>query len=322
MPSRRDFIQKTLFGATLGSIGTVLNLNKSDVFARTPVIITTWGANTKANEAAWAILSKDGYALDAVEAGVRVPEADPNDMSVGYGGLPDREGFVTLDACIMDDKGKCGSVCFLENIMHPVSVARKVMEKTPHVMLVGEGAQQFALEQGFIKENLLTENARLAWEKWKIRSEYKPVINWERHDTCGMLALDKRMRLSGACSTSGMGFKIRGRVGDSPIIGAGLFVDQEVGAASCSGLGELVLRTLGSFLLVEEMRRGAHPQKAAERVIKRLVQKYPEECAVNQVGYVALDRKGRFGAFAIQKGFNCAVYADGVNRAVEAGHYL
>jgi len=269
-----------------------------------PVVIATWGPNLKANEAAWKILSKGGYALDAVEAGARVPEADPNDTSVGYGGFPDRDGHVTLDACIMDEKGMAGSVSFLQHIMHPISVARLVMEKTPHVMLVGEGALNFALEQGFKKENLLTDVAKKAWEEWKVESKYKPIINVERHDTIGMLAIDSMQRIAGACTTSGAAFKMHGRVGDSPIIGSGMFVDNEVGGAACSGLGEIVLRTLGSFLVVEEMRRGAQPQKAVETAIKRIVRKYPEQTREAQVGFIAVDKKGRHGAFAIHKGFN------------------
>jgi isoaspartyl peptidase/L-asparaginase-like protein (Ntn-hydrolase superfamily) len=206
--------------------------------------------------------------------------------------------------------------------MHPISVARKVMEKTPHVMLVGEGALQFALEEGFQKENLLTDVAKDAWEKWKLKSEYKPIINIERHDTIGILALDAQHRIAGACTTSGMAFKMRGRVGDSPIIGAGMFADNEVGAAACSGLGEILLRTLGCFLVVEEMRRGATPQKAAEKVIERIVKKYPAQCKDAQVGFVVIDVKGRHGAYSIHPGFNYALYQDGKNLVYEAKSYM
>lgn len=283
-----------------------------------PAVISTWD-NRRANAAAWAVLAAGGRALDAVEAGARVPEADPKDTSVGYGGFPDRDGHVTLDACIMDEFGNAGSVCFLEHIMHPISVARRVLERTPHVMLAGEGALQFALSEGFKKENLLTEVARKAWEEWLVTAEYKPVINFERHDTIGMVALDVQGRMAGACTTSGLAFKMRGRVGDSPIIGAGMFADNEVGAAAATGLGEIVLRTLGSFLLVEEMRRGRHPQKAAEIVIRRIARKYPQQAAENQVGFVALDKKGRHGAFSIQPGFNYAIYQRGENKVYEGG---
>ena len=323
MNTRRKFIQNTMLGGLAASSAefwakTFLGFEHpaKDAF---PVVIATWGPNVKATAAAWEVLSKGGRALDAVEAGVRVPEADPEDTSVGYGGLPDRDGNVTLDACIMDEFGHAGSVSFLQHIMHPISVARRVMEKTPHVMLTGEGALQFALNEGFKKENLLTAHARQVWEDWKVKSEYKPVINVERHDTIGMVALDAQQRIAGACTTSGMAFKMHGRVGDSPIIGAGMFADNEVGGAAATGLGELVLRTLGSFLVVEEMRRGAHPQKAVETAVKRIARKYPEETEKNQVGFIALDKKGRHGAYGIHPGFNYVLYQQGENKVFEAG---
>lgn len=325
MKSRRAFLEHAFFGAitagTLDFLETIAGHTGAPPKGRLPVVIATWD-NQKATDAAWQVLSKGGRALDAVEAGARIPEADPMDTSVGYGGFPDRDGNVTLDACIMDEFGHAGSVAFLQHIMHPISVARRVMEKTPHVMLVGDGALEFALAEGFKKENLLTETARKAWEEWKIKSEYKPVINIERHDTIGIVAVDDQQRVSGACTTSGMAFKMRGRVGDSPIIGAGMFSDNEVGAAAATGLGEMVLRTLGSFLLVEEMRRGKHPMKAAEIVVRRLAQKYPKESRENQVGYVAIDRKGRFGGFSLQPGFNYTVYQQEVNRVFEADSFF
>lgn len=321
MKTRRDFLQQTFLGS--------LAAGTADLWSRTseffeapaknpfPVVIATWD-NRMATAAAWEVLNRGGRALDAVEAGARVPEANPEDTSVGYGGFPDRDGHVTLDACIMDEFGNAGSVSFLEYIKHPISVARRVMEKTPHVMLAGEGALQFALSEGFEKEDLLTPVAREAWENWKIKSEYKPVINSERHDTIGIVALDSNRRIAGACTTSGLAFKMRGRVGDSPVIGAGMFADDEVGAAACTGLGELVLRTLGSFLVVEEMRRGKHPQKAAEEVIRRLARKYPKQTQENQVGFVVLDKKGRHGAYSLHTGFNYALYQDGKNEVFEA----
>lgn len=326
MNSRRKFLQNSLLGGIIAGSSdfwtkAALQFDRPDKGAF-PVVIATWGPNLKANAAAWEVLSKGGRALDAVEAGVRVPEADPNDTSVGYGGFPDRDGNVTLDACIMDEFGNAGSVSFLQHIMHPVSVARRVMEKTPHVMLAGEGALQFALSEGFPKENLLTDTARKAWEEWKKKSEYKPKINVERHDTIGMVAIDAHQRIAGACTTSGLAFKMHGRVGDSPVIGAGMFADDEVGGAAATGLGELVLRTLGSFLVVEEMRRGAHPQKAVETTVRRIARKYPEQVKDNQVGFIALDKKGRHGGFGIHKGFNYALYQRGENKVYEAGSLL
>ncbi len=324
--SRRSFLQNTLLGGLAAGTADFWARNlpvfdKPDKNAF-PVVIATWGPNLKANAAAWEVLSKGGYALDAVEAGVRIPEADPLDTSVGYGGFPDRDGHVTLDACIMNEHGMAGSVSFLEHIMHPISVARLVMEKTPHVMLVGDGALQFALSQGFKKEDLLTEVAKKAWESWKIESKYKPIINVERHDTIGMVAIDSQQRIAGACTTSGAAFKMHGRVGDSPIIGAGMFVDNEVGGAASTGLGEMVLRTLGSFLVVEEMRRGAHPQKAAETAVKRIARKYAKLCEEAQVGFIAVDKRGRFGGFAIHPGFNYVVYQGGENKVYESASFL
>lgn len=326
MNSRRNFLHHTIFGGlAAGSIdfwqktAAIFDTPEPAAF---PVAIATWGPNVKATAAAWEILSKGGRALDAVEAGARVPEADPKDTSVGYGGFPDRDGNVTLDACIMDEFGMAGSVSFIQNIMHPISVARKVMENTPHVMLAGDGAYRFAISQGFPHENLLTETAKAAWIDWQKESEYKPIINVERHDTIGILAVDQSKRLAGACSTSGAAFKMHGRVGDSPIIGAGMFVDNEVGGAASTGLGEIVLRTLGSFLVVEEMRRGASPQKAVEVAVKRIVRKYPKQAEEAQVGFIAIDKRGRHGAYAIHPGFNYAIYQRMENKVFEAGSLL
>jgi N4-(beta-N-acetylglucosaminyl)-L-asparaginase len=250
------------------------------------------------------VIIKGGSALDAVEAGARVPEADPNDTSVGYGGFPDRDGNVTLDACIMDEFGKAGSVTFLQHIKHPISVARKVLEETPHVMLSGKGALQFALSQGFKKENLLTDNAKKEWEKWIEDNNYQPL----NHDTIGILAIDINGKLCGACSTSGLAFKMHGRVGDSPVLGAGMYVDNEVGGACATGAGELVLETLGSFLIVELMRQGMSPNQACQEAVRRILKKYPElKKGGAQVGYAALSINGEVGGFSIEKGYSIAV---------------
>lgn len=278
-----------------------------------PVVLSTWRHGLDANAAAWKILSTGGAALDAVEAGVRVSEADPKVTSVGYGGLPDREGNVTLDACIMDERGRCGSVAYLQQIKHPISVARRVMEKTPHVMLVGDGAQKFALAEGFPKENLLTEESKREWEKWKAEHpEFKPKINVENHDTIGLVAIDSRGNLSGACTTSGLAYKMPGRVGDSPIIGAGLYVDNDIGAATATGMGEAVIRAVGSFLVVELMRQGHSPADACRLATERVIAKSANWREL-QVGFIALDKRGRVGGYCIQPGFDYAVYtsADG-----------
>ena len=282
-----------------------------------PIVISTWDFGVPANKEAWTILGKGGRALDAVEAGVKIPEADMNNHTVGRAGYPDRDGHVSLDACIMDEYGNCGSVAAIEYIAHPISVARAVMEKTPHVMLVGEGATQFAVEQGFKKEKLLTPESEKAWKEWLKTAQYSPVMNIENqqhvpgskynHDTIGMLAIDAKGNISGACTTSGMAFKMRGRVGDSPIIGAGLYVDNEVGGATSTGVGEEVIRNVGSFLVVELMRQGLSPEDACKEAVNRIIKKKPETAKKIQVGFLAINKKGEYGAYAIQSGFSFAV---------------
>lgn len=323
MASRRNFLKKVVVSSVAGAIGVpeLMAEQAAGIEKSTPLVISTWDFGLEANKAAIKILTQGGSALDAVEAGVRVAEDDPANSSVGYGGMPDRDGFVTLDACVMNEKGMAGSVCCLQNIRNPVSVARMVMEHTPHVILVGDGALQFALSQGLKKENLLTEKSRLEWEKWKEESNYQPVINIENHDTIGMLAIDQQGHLSGACSTSGLAFKMHGRVGDSPIIGAGLYVDNEVGAATCTGLGEAMLRTLGSFLIVEKMRMGASPTKACKEAVLRIKEKHPNYKDF-QAGFLAITKEGKVGAYSIQPGFTYALYKDGVNKIYQAPSIL
>lgn len=305
MTSRRKFIKLSALGASLLSSPALLAKTGT---AGKPVVLSTWDFGMAANVEAWKILAANGRALDAVEAGARVPEADPKETSVGYGGLPDRDGHVTLDACIMDEAGNCGSVAFLEHIMHPISVARAVMEKTPHVMLVGDGALQFALANGFKKIKLLTPESEKAWKEWSKKAEYKPVVNIENHDTIGIIALDAQGNLSGACTTSGMAYKMHGRVGDSPIIGAGLYVDNEVGAATSTGMGEEVIRIVGCHLVVELMRQGRSPEDACREAVERILKKSPERAKQLQVGFLALSKSGEHGAYCLQKGFTYAVH--------------
>lgn len=325
MVDRRKFLKTTSLAGVSILAGTgsfaEANIPFSSPILDNPIVISTWDFGLAANAAAWEVLKSGGRALDAVERGVHVPEADPDNQSVGRGGFPDRDGKVTLDACIMDEFGNCGSVAALENILHPISVARLVMEKTPHVMLVGEGALQFALQQGFKEENLLTPKSERAWKQWLKKSEYKPEINIENksfrpdklpgnkynHDTIGMLAIDAKGNISGACTTSGMGFKMHGRVGDSPIIGAGLYVDNEIGAATSTGVGEEVIRNVGSFLVVELMRQGYTPEDACKEAVMRIIKKKPETVKSIQVGFLAINKQGKYGAYAIQKGFSFAV---------------
>ena len=329
---RRKFIQN----AAIGSVGMVsassllaCNDKSSEVTKlessnssplEYPVVIATWDVKTSTAKA-WEVLNQGGSALDAIEQGCRVEEANEKGQSVGIGGLPDRDGNVTLDACIMDSNGNYGAVVYLQNIKHPISVARKVMEETPHVLLAGQGAKQFAISQGFQPENLLTEVSKKAWEDWKIKSEYKPIINIENHDTIGMLAIDKHGNLSGGCTTSGLAYKMAGRVGDSPIIGSGLFVDNEVGAATATGLGEEVLKTVGSFLIVELMRQGKSPQEACEEAIGRIIQKNPNHKDF-QVGYIAINKKGEVGYYGIHKGFSITKYSGGINQNYPSKHHL
>lgn len=316
--NRREFLRQSALSVPAGlPLSALLAAPET---ASVPLVLSTWN-NRGANAAALAALTKGGTSLDAVEAGARVPEADPNDTSVGYGGYPDRDGRVTLDACIMDWRGNAGSVTFLEQIMHPISVARAVMEKTPHVMLSGAGALQFALDQGFKKENLLTEKSKKAWEEWKKTAKYQPKINSERHDTIGILAIDAQNNISGACTTSGLAFKMHGRVGDSPVIGAGMFVDNEIGGACATGLGEFVLKTLGSFLVVELMRQGRTPQAACEEAIGRIVKRYPSYKEF-QIGYLAVNRAGEIGAYGLQKEFNYTLSQNGQTQVRDADSYV
>ncbi len=285
-----------------------------------PVAICTWDFHN-ATARAWSVLEGGGTALDAVEAGVKVEEADPNNQTVGLGGRPDRDGHVTLDACIMDSGGNCGSVMGLEGYVHAVSVARKVMEETPHVILVGEGAAQFAREQGFPSQDLLTEASRQEWLEWKKTSQYQPVINIENHDTIGMLAMDADGALAGACTTSGMAYKMRGRVGDSPVIGAGLYVDPEVGGATATGLGEEVVRTVGSFLIVELMRQGKSPQEACEEGVRRILARKKGNPDF-QIGFIALNTRGETGGYCIHPGFSYRQYDSRGHRNTPAPSYL
>ena len=309
---RRNFIKAGAVG--LASPILLAGKKKMKVNKNNPIIVSTWLHGIPANEASIKVLKKNGSALDAVEAGVRVTEADAENQSVGLGGRPDSEGNVTLDACIMDSDGNAGSVAFLQNIKHPISVARKVMEKTDHVMLAGKGALKFALENGFKKENLLTEQSRKEWLEWKKDNTIKD--SWgpnDDHDTITSLAQDNDGNLSGACTTSGLAYKLHGRVGDSPIIGAGMYVDNEVGAAGATGMGELVMKTCGSFLVVELMRQGYSAMEACNEAVNRIVKQEGGKTKL-QVGYIALGKDGSIGYSSIQKGFQYALYKDGVNK--------
>lgn len=328
MIDRRNFILSSLAAGVVSFARPLKGVAKSftgqalgQKAENIPVVISTWNSGIPANEEAWKVFGKGGNSLDAVEAGVRIIEDDPDNMSVGLGGLPDRDGVITLDACIMNHRGDAGSVCFLQNIRNPISVARKVMEETPHVMLAGEGAFIFAKQNGFQPQDLMTDKALKAWKEWKKESKYEPVINIENHDTIGMVAVDSSGNISGACTTSGAAFKYHGRVGDSPIIGAGLYVDNETGGAVATGLGELVMKTLGSFLIVEFMKQGLGPQEACEKGIQRIVGKLPDH-EKYQVGYLAVNKSGEHGAYSLQKGFNYARMDRTGNELIDSQYYL
>jgi N4-(beta-N-acetylglucosaminyl)-L-asparaginase len=291
---------------------------------RNPIILSTWDFKLPVNETGYKILNTGGSLLDAVEKSISLVEEDPRITSVGRGGYPDRDGHLTLDACIMDEHGNAGSVVYLEHIMHPISVARKVMEKTPHVVLAGDGALQFAVEQGFKKEDLLTDQAKAAYKDWLKKSNYAPPIDKNNHDTIGFLAMDAHGNLAGGCSTSGAAWKMHGRVGDSPLIGAGLYVDNEIGAATSTGLGETVIKIAGSFLVVESMRYGKSPGEACRIAVERIIAKQPQYKDVDNflAGFIAVNKRGDIGAFSYRKGLQYSICTDGTNRVVDADYLM
>jgi N4-(beta-N-acetylglucosaminyl)-L-asparaginase len=326
MLNRRKLIKLGLAGAAIGitdplKAGEILSKDLTSA-PKGPVVISTWNHGMAANAAAWEVLSKGGKAIDAVEKGVMITEADLSNRSVGIGGMPDRDGHVTLDACIMDHESRCGSVAFLEGIAHPISVARAIMDKTQHVMLVGAGAKKYALAQGFKTIKTPIPAVKAEWKKWRKenKDEYKrPEINHENHDTIGLLAMDANGDLSGACTTSGWAYKMHGRVGDSPIIGAGLFVDNEVGAACATGLGEAIIRIAGSHTVVELMRHGYSAQQACEEAVKRIISKHKDLTNL-QCCFLALDKQGNVGSYSVYNGFNYALKTVQDEKMVDAGY--
>ena len=310
---RRNFIFDIFSVGIVSAMSTQLravNLNF------TPMVrsISTW-KTTEANQKAGQMLDKGEHALDAAVAGVAIEEENPKNTTVGYGGAPDRTGKVTLDACVMNHLGNCGSVVAVENIVNVARLAKDVMEKTPHVMLSGKGAEEFAISQGYKKTDLLTDKSKKEWEEWLKDQDYRPIINIENHDTIGMLCIDKNNNLSGACTTSGLAYKMKGRVGDSPIIGSGLFIDNKIGGAVATGLGEEVVKTVGSFLVVELMRQGLSPQEACEKAVKRIVSNNSQENKF-QVAYIAMNKKGEVGSYSIEPGFTYMDYVNGENKEV------
>ena len=308
---RRNFIFDIFSISLMSSLSTRL---KAKNFNFTPMVrsISTW-KTTEANLKAGLLLDKGIDGLTAAVEGVAVEEENPKNTTVGFGGAPDRTGKVTLDACVMNHLGDCGAVVAVENIVNVARLAKDVMEKTPHVMLAGKGAQDFAILEGYKQTDLLTEKSKEDWKKWLESEEYKPIINIENHDTIGMLCLDKNNNISGACTTSGLAYKMRGRVGDSPIIGSGLFIDNKVGGAVATGLGEEVVKTVGSFLVVELMRQGKSPQEACETAVKRIVSSNSQENKF-QVAYIAMNKDGDVGSYSIEPGFTYMDYFNGENK--------
>jgi len=326
--SRRNFIKLSALGAVALPLES-FSKNEFNFLRPTkqnkPIVLSTWNFGMFANAEAWKTLSSNGRSIDAVENGVKFVEADPAQRSVGLGGRPDRDGRVTLDACIMDENSNIGSVASLEHIVHPISVARAVMEKTPHVMLVGDGALQFALSLGYKKESFMNEQTKNEWKEWLKKNDYKPVVNIENHDTIGMIAMDANGNLSGACTTSGMAYKMHGRVGDSPIIGAGLYVDNEIGAATATGHGEEVIRIAGSHLVVELMRQGNSPKDACKLAVERIIKLTKlrnKNLKDIQVGFIALNKNGEYGAYCIQSGFNFAVHDNDGARLIDSEYSI
>ena len=287
---------------------------KAKNYTFTPMVrsISTW-KTIEANLKAGLLLDKGIDGLTAAVEGVAVEEENPKNTTVGFGGAPDRTGKVTLDACVMNHLGDCGAVVAVENIVNVARLAKDVMEKTPHVMLAGKGAHDFAISEGYKQTDLLTEKSKEDWKKWLESEEYKPIINIENHDTIGMLCLDKNNNISGACTTSGLAYKMRGRVGDSPIIGSGLFIDNKIGGAVATGLGEEVVKTVGSFLVVELMRQGKSPQEACETAVKRIVSSNSQENKF-QVAYIAINKNGDVGSYSIEPGFTYMDYFKGESK--------
>jgi len=305
--TRRQFIGQTALAA--GALNATSLIDEGAAAGRVaPMMVSTWRHGKLANEAALEVLRTGGSPLDAVEQGIWVTEADARESSVGIGGIPNADGAVQLDACIMEGPGHgAGSVAALEDILHPISVARRVMEQTPHVMLVGDGARKFALEQGFEQVELLTEERRRAWLAWSEQNAREKAENPRfSHDTVALLVLGANGDLAGGCSTSGWGYKLPGRVGDSPIIGSGLYVDNEVGAAGATGTGENVMRYCGSFMVVEYMRQGLHPRDACIETIRRIASKDPLGFNLD-IHFIALDKRGRQGAAGCSTRFDYSV---------------
>ena len=326
--SRRTFSRTCL--ATAGLFATQSLQNGSAAFAegkdnKLPCFIATWKFGQQATDLSLKTSKQGGSVLDSVEQGIRLVEADRKNTSVGDGGTPAANGIVQLDACIMNGPGHgAGSVAGIEGIRHPISVARKVMEQTPHVLLVGKGAQDFAVSQGFEVSDLLTPGRKKAWEAWKAKQVDKPdlPIGADNHDTIALVGVGTDSQgntvVAGGCSTSGLGYKLPGRVGDSPILGSGLYVDNEVGAAGATGIGENVMRYCSTFFIVEQMRAGKSPEEACVAAIERVDRIDPFDLKDLHINFLAIDREGNVGAAGTDKGFQYSIARPGVSEVRNA----
>lgn len=306
-------IDRRTFAAGLSAMAAWNGLSRSGLSQANngrPLFVATWNFGLPACKQSLETLRKTGSILDAIEKGINVPEADPSVDSVGVGGAPNSEGIVQLDACFMDGATHgAGSVAGLENYPHPISVARRVMEKTKHVLLVGRGAADFAKSQGFAQQELLTEDQKKKWLAWK-EKQPKPAVSPPSHDTIALVGMDETGHLAGGCSTSGLAYKLPGRVGDSPILGSGLYVDGDVGAAGATGIGENVMRYCGSFLIVEFMRSGMEPAAACKATIERIAKHERKAAADLHINFLAIDKQGRWGAAGTDAEYKIAVVTD------------
>jgi N4-(beta-N-acetylglucosaminyl)-L-asparaginase len=310
--NRREVLASgTMAGVALGIGQNVAGSELVFDVAKVPVFVATWPFGKVACEAAIKQIAEGKSGLDAIETGIKLVEGDPKIDSVGLGGIPNAEGEVELDACIMSGPGHlAGSVAGLRTILHPISVARCVMEKTRHVLLVGEGARKFAVAQGFPTTELVTDDQRQNYERWK-KERAEKKIDENNHDTIAMVGVDVKGDVYGGCSTSGLAFKMPGRVGDSPIIGSGLYVDNRVGAAGATGIGENIMRFCGSYMVVDFMRQGLSPQDACKQTIKRISQISGIPISKLDINFVAVNRQGDFGAAGTSAGFKFAVAGNG-----------
>ncbi len=307
--SRRSFLVTAgaALGATQLSTRAGTTLPVAELVSPAPVVVSTWPFGKASNDKALQLLTSGASGLDAVEKGINVTEGDPTNHWVGLSGYPNAEGFTQLDACIMSGPGhQAGSVAALEGFRYPISVARRVMETTKHVMLVGNGAMSFAAKHGFERGPKVSPQMQKEWREWKKETERPQKSHKPGHDTIALVLLAPDGNLYGGCSTSGLKYKTYGRVGDSPIIGSGLYVDNEIGAAGATGTGENVMRYCGSFMVVEYIRQGLHPQEACVETLKRIARMDPKGFKLD-INFLAVDRQGRFGAAGLSPDYEYSV---------------